>query len=1140
MDRFVPEQIPTKGDPLFANGGEMGRLLQEQDWAATPLGPVVTWPQSLRTSIGICLSSGFPMLVLWGPEQVQFYNDAFRPILGDKHPRSVGQRGVECWAEIWNIISPLFASILAGGEAIIAEDQPFLLNRSGELEEAFFTFSYSPIPDEARNVGGIFCTVKETTRQVLSERRTRTLRELAAHTTAVHTTTAACQKTLEVLAVHHTDSPCSLLYLLATDGTHADLMGTAGMPPETLNDLCQIALEGEGEYERAFARVSQTKQPLIIENHSPLSATALLPRKALLLPLTRAGEESALAGFLLMGIHPSHPLDEEYRGFFELVATQIAATLANARAHEEEQQRIETLAALDRAKTVFFHNISHEFRTPLTLSLGPLEQVLSDRAHPLDEEQQTQIALAHRNILRQLKLVNTLLDFARLEAGRAKASYQPTDLAQATTELTSAFQSAIEQAGLAFLVDCPPLPELIAVDREMWEKIVLNLLSNAFKFTLAGTIRVSLHPVEEGVELQVQDTGGGIRAADVPHLFERFYRAQVTQARTQEGSGIGLALVQELVHLHGGSITVTSQEGLGSTFTVHLPTGVGHLPEERVEQAVSLTAEVRGAGAYVEEALRWLPADLPSKRREEAVTMLATPSIQEHEGSTVDRSGCVLVVDDNADMRAYLARLLRPLYQVALAADGSAALEMIDVTRPDVILSDVMMPGLDGFALLETLRATPTTASMPVILLSARAGEEATLEALREGANDYLVKPFSAGEVLARVRLWVEIVRLRKEAEQARQHLHDLLMQAPASICVLRGPDHIFEMANPLYYQLVGARELLGKPLREALPELEGQGFYEVLDQVYRSGEPFLAIEARAELHQRDSQPLEEKYVNVVYQPIYSVTEVVEGIMVHAVDVTEQVRARQQMQAFLGIASHELKNPLTSIKGNVEIAQRRLRTALQQVPAEARALRELLEGIAKTLTRTNQQIDFQNRLVSDLVDATRIQEGKLELRREQANIQAIILDAVEEQRRLRPTRTIHLDLPEETLFLLVDADRIGQVVINYLSNALKYSDADQEVAVRLEATEQEIQILVRDQGPGLSQEAQEHIWERFYRAPGVEVKSGTGIGLGLGLYICRTIVEQHGGSVGVKSIEKGGSTFWLTLPRHTQTAHLTL
>ncbi|MFB2971349.1 ATP-binding protein [Aerosakkonema sp. BLCC-F183] len=450
-------------------------------------------------------------------------------------------------------------------------------------------------------------------------------------------------------------------------------------------------------------------------------------------------------------------------------------------AREQERQRAEALAELDRAKTLFFSNISHEFRTPLTLSLAPLEDALSDRIHPLAPVHRERLELVHCNSLRLLKLVNTLLDFSRIEAGRMEAVYEPTDLALFTTELASVFRSAIERAGLRLIVDCPPLPELVCVDREMWEKIVLNLLSNAFKFTFEGEIRVSLGSADgDRAILQIQDTGTGIAPEHQPHLFERFYQVRATQARTHEGSGIGLALVHELVRLHGGTIEVSSTLGEGTCFTVSLLFGTEHLPSDRLQDEGDRIQPTRtqastamGAASYVEEAERWLPQS-PLERGEQ---LFNVPFVKGDLGGSpesnysVPASARVLLVDDNADMREYLTRILSEHVQVEAVADGAMALAIAQARVPDLILSDVMMPGLDGFELLEALRSDPRTREIPIILLSARAGEEAIVEGLEAGADDYLIKPFSRQELVSRVTAHLQTAQLRGEALQQERSL---------------------------------------------------------------------------------------------------------------------------------------------------------------------------------------------------------------------------------------------------------------------------------------------------------------------------------------------------------------------------------
>lgn len=483
-----------------------------------------------------------------------------------------------------------------------------------------------------------------------------------------------------------------------------------------------------------------------------------------------------LPGALLVtAISPRKALEADYRTFLNLVAQQVATSFAEARAYEEERMRAQALAALDRAKTAFFSDISHEFRTPLTLMLGPLEELLAGTVGFRCGRARRTGTCVHRNAVRLLKLVNTLLDFARIEAGRVQAVYEPTDVAHLTAELVSVFRSTIERAGLRLRVECAPLPEPAYVDREMWEKIVFNLLSNAFKFTFTGEIAVRVQAYEDRVELSVRDTGTGIPAAELPHLFERFYRVRGARGRTQEGTGIGLALVHELVKLHGGVLRADSIEGQGSTFTIAVPRGSAHLPADRISAPRTLASTALGAMPYVQEARHWLPEpEQPAGFNTmvgAADSLPPLPFPQRAPQSGRVSGARVLVADDNADMRAYLTRLLQDSYEVDTIPDGDTALAAVRQALPDLVLADVMMPGRDGFELLRALRADPRTKTIPVLLLSARAGEEARVEGLEAGADDYIVKPFSARELLARMAAHLELSRLRHEATRREQEL---------------------------------------------------------------------------------------------------------------------------------------------------------------------------------------------------------------------------------------------------------------------------------------------------------------------------------------------------------------------------------
>jgi PAS domain S-box-containing protein len=756
---------PVTAAGIFVGGSVMAGCMRQFDWSRTALGSVENWPQSLKTTVSTCLDSRFAIVVWWGKELVTFYNDGYMKILGDKHPQALGLRAIELWPEIWHIIGPMLEGVIQRGEATWSENLLLELERSGYPEECYFTFSYSPIRDESGGVGGVFTPVQETTSQVIGERRLRTLRDLAEGARAANAQSSAevCRLASRTLSKNPYDIPFAAFYLFSESGEEARLAGMSGVTSETPLIPSVVRLdELAAQWPFASALHSVETEVILLPGdleQVPRGAWPVQPRAVLAMPILPAGQR---VGFALLAISPRKQLDEEYRGFLALVGGHVTTAIAESRALEDERRRADALAELDRAKTAFFSNVSHEFRTPLTLMLGPLEEMLAMN-EPLSPELVELLSVTHRNGLRLQKLVNTLLDFSRIEAGRVRAFYEPTDLAALTAELASTFRSAVEKAGLELVVECAPLRELVYVDREMWEKVVLNLLSNAFKYTFEGKIAVRLFEQDGRARLSIEDTGTGIPRQDLPHLFERFHRVEGAHGRTQEGTGIGLALVAELVKLHGGSVEAASTVGQGSTFTVSVPFRNAELSETKLSVA-KLAGDVqtseRHPGAttlhadiYIDEAARW------ARRERTAPVLTGAPSAR------------VLVADDNADMREYVARLLAGRYQVEAVANGEQALASVLDHPPDLVLSDVMMPVLDGFGLLQALRENLRTSALPVILLSARAGEEARVEGLDAGASDYLVKPFTARELLARVGAHVEMARIRREASEREARL---------------------------------------------------------------------------------------------------------------------------------------------------------------------------------------------------------------------------------------------------------------------------------------------------------------------------------------------------------------------------------
>jgi PAS domain S-box-containing protein len=974
MNKRIDVPAFRKSD-FLSGGGEMAELIAARDWSKTPLGPIESWPQSLRTTVSLCLASNFPINIIWGPQHNQIYNDGYRVVCGAAHPRALGEPYTETWASAWPAIGGPFEQALTGATSFL-ENQRMFLFRNGYLEETFFTFSLSPIRDESGGIGGLFHPVTETTASMLAERRTRLLRDLNAKLADARTTPAVFARAVETFATGELDLPFALLYAPTPDDETYRLAGHVGIEPGT--DGAPLMMSSAMAVPWPVDRL-RGREPLQINDLADRLAGAACgpyeepPGTALAFPIGVPGSASSVA-LLIVGVSPRLPLDEAYRGFLSLVAAAFAAGLANARTYEEERQRAEMLAALDQAKTAFFSNVSHEFRTPLTLMLGPIEDAL-DEAAGLPPAQRERLDVAHRNARRLLKLVNSLLDFSRVEAGRIQGRFEPTDLGALTAELASNFRSACEQAGLRLVVDCEPPPERVHVDRDMWEKVVLNLISNAFKFTLEGQITVALRTVTGvgagAVELTVSDTGLGIAEAELPRVFERFHRIEGQKGRTHEGTGIGLALVDELVKLHGGAVAVRSRLGEGSTFQVTIPLGTTHLPPERLSTEDVLASTAVQASAYVAEALRWLPdADLQGHEATEAT-------------APIDGRPRVVLADDNADMRGYVKRLLEDGgYQVEAVANGQAALAAVQRgPPPDLVLSDVMMPELDGFGLLAALRADPAQEGLLVILLSARAGEEARVEGLAAGADDYLVKPFGARELRARVDGAVKLARQRREAakreqdlgarlavEQGKAALRQTQQQLEFALDAGRLGSWEFDVASGLFSSSAHARAIFGLGPDDPFERLEDvvarvhpddrERRQAAIDRTLSTGEDF-------EVEYRTLRP--DGRIGWLLARGRAALEDGQAVRLAGIslDITARKTAEQRQQLLLDEVDHRAKNTLASVQS---IAMQTLRHA-EHPSAFTTAFVERIQALARAHELLT-EASWQGAALADVVERT--------------------------------------------------------------------------------------------------------------------------------------------------------------------------
>ena len=1097
-------------EEIFPGDSEISVLLRRQDWANSPLGPVDTWPQSLKTSISICLNSAFPILVWWGPELVMLYNDAYAPIISSKHPGALGRPGREVFPEVWDTIGPMLEDVMLRGKAVRANDLPLFLVRNGYPEECYFTFSYSPILDETGRVGGVFTPVHETTERVINERRLKTLSRLAeVRAEQAANAVKASQSLLLVLAENRIDLPFSAIYLFDENRLQARRCAVSGglserIAPEVVtrdSEWPPVAAILDGK----FAAVDLDFLP---RDQRPLGFWGHRVNQLAAIPLNLPGADLP-TGFLIVTIQPAKRLDEAYTSFLLLVADHISVAISEAEAFEQERKRAEALAEIDRAKTIFFSNISHEFRTPLALMSGPIQELLAD--DKLRPEVRERLELAERNSLRLQKLVNNLLDFSRIEAGRVQAIFEPLDLVALTQDLVSSFRSAFEKAGLTLeLVVLSPIPK-VHVDRDMWEKIVLNLLSNAFKFTLSGGVRVELSAEYGKVTVSVVDTGTGIPAGEQSKIFERFQRVEGAIGRSFEGTGIGLALVLELVRLHGGTISVESVEGIGSRFTIVLPAGTEHLNQQQIGKRPGSALTASRIDAFVNEALRWIPegGDEDGFRRDVAaesdVPILLAPS------QTTERKR-VLIADDNADMRLYLRRLLTDAYDVETVSNGGEALTAIQRRKPDLILSDVMMPVLDGLELVKTVRSDPNLASLPILLLSARAGEEAQLEGLNTGADDYLIKPFSSRELLARVSSALKIADVRSEAErqirEREKDLRDVLERTSDAVFVLDS-NWRFTYLNPNAVSLIAAgRDLIDKILWDEFPDAKDRTFYR---EYHRAMSERVAVR----FQEYYPEPLNKWFAVHAYP-----TE--EGLAIFFHDDTARRRSEEALRQSEKLAaagrlaasiSHEINNPLEAVTNLLYLVERD-----STLSEESKSLL----GLAQQETSRVSHIASQTlRFYRQSTNATRADMGEL-------------LDSVIALHRLRhrnKSEQIERQYRPAPPFPVYEGE-IRQVFSNLIGNASDALPADGKIVIRISPAREwstnriGVRISVADNGSGMSRETKAHLFEPFYSTKGMT-------GTGLGLWVSKEIVEKHGGHMRARSSQtngSSGSTFCVFLP----------
>lgn len=1135
-------QSPKDSFDIYERPEEMEALIRSYDWSKTSLGPIDEWSQTLNATVRLMISSSFPIALFWLPDLTTLYNDALIFLAGSKHPRALGKSLQENWPELLDVVEPMIHYVLKYGKPTWSYDRCLFINRNHYLEEIYCIWSYTPIHDERGKVCGVLCPCTETTERVLSERRMSTLRLLANKIINVATVSEACDVTADALSQNPADIPFMLIYLFEDNGENRDKLilykatGFTADDPSICPKDVDFTLPNQSVI-WPFEKVLSDNRTIILSDFDKRNIK--LPggkwpeptKKAILLPICISNQAYA-KGVFILGVNSRRELNEAYRTFFELLVAQFAKGLATIWAHQAEKKRSEYFAELNRTKTIFFNNISHEFRTPLTLILGQTQKLLQNEEGTLTSGQLEQVDTLNRNALLLLKQVNNLLDFSKIEANRMRASFMEVNLCTLTYDLASQFRSLIENAGLKFNVECKTFTKKAYVDPEMWGKIIQNLLVNAFKFTFSGQISIYLKQKFNFAVLTVTDTGIGIPQKEIPHIFERFYRVAESHGRTHEGSGIGLALVHEIVRQHSGKIVANSIHGQGTTFKVMIPLGTKHLPIHQIRKT-SVSNHLHGSELYINEAMRW--ADPAEKNQLVSVESEKERHKRDHINTRKKKTAPTIVVaDDNADMRDYILRILMPYYNVISVPDGVKALQVVLEHAPNLVLSDVMMPRMNGFDLLRYIRNHPTLKTIPIIFISGRMDEESHIRGLNEGVDDYLFKPFNANELLARINVQLMMLKLRRTTSMRIWHLLDekqtiakrlnLALDA-ANIGTWRWSvfDDKFTVYPRLrkilnlrkekisclndFLQLITEkdREVFEKKIKSAIKSKKLFST-EFCVSVSNHGVRILTIRGRYYAHSENS-------LDYMIGVCLDITDkkMAENHFKKQQAKIQNLSKYMTANETATILAHELNQPLAAISTYAQLCK-----SLSSQLANDSKLQTYIDIIAQQTLRAG-------KITHHIKDLT----SKKTFRYKKVEINKILKEAVDYILFLNPPYLPKIQF-ELTNLPLINIDRIyiQQVIINIIMNAIEaiqYSAKEDGLIIiqsGLKSTNIEVNII--NNGPPISKKIQKRIFEPYF--------STKANGMGVGLSMCKTILEAHGGYISLAYSHKTRTCINLQLP----------
>ncbi len=685
-------------------GGETGALARRLDWSKTPLGPPESWPAALKAIVGVMLRSRHPMFLWWGPELIQIYNDAYVPGFGEgKHPAAMGQRGRDCWSEIWPIIGPQIDAVMSHARSTWNEDQYVPVWRNQRIEETYWTYGYSPVFSDDGSVGGTFVVCSETTGRVVAERRHQALRALAKSTTPALAPTDVLAAACDLFDGTAKDVPFALVYVCDRTTGEPVLWRSVGLGPE----------------QRMAADAACRSKLAVSANRGPIDLGAsmqrvTLPGRPWPEPSTSAFVASLSdgraqpSGFVVTGLSPRLPFDASYRDHLMQVAEHVSLVLTRIETYRvrevaaaERDDLLRELEAANRAKDEFLAMLGHELRNPLSPIVTALE-LLRRRDGGTTREGE----IIERQVGHLVRLVDDLLDVSKITRGKIVLRKEPLEIAVAIAKAVEIASDLFEQRRHRLTIDVPAEGLRVEGDVVRLAQVVANLLTNAARYTEPGG-DIALRATADGGEVvvTVKDSGEGIARDLLGRIFDIFVQGQRSRDRKEGGLGLGLALVKSLVELHGGTATARSDgPGKGSEFEIRLP---------------ATTRAARTEAARVPSA-----ASVRSPRR-------------------------VLVVDDNVDSAELLREMLEWVgHEVAVAHDGPSALAVAEQFVPDIALLDIGLPVMDGYELGRRLHAMPQGARCRLIALSGYGQDRDRARSRASGFETHLVKPIESTELL--------------------------------------------------------------------------------------------------------------------------------------------------------------------------------------------------------------------------------------------------------------------------------------------------------------------------------------------------------------------------------------------------------